>query len=183
MGGDHYLLPWFYCCLVLSRQCRELQGTCPISILRPILQAAIKIHIPARNRPGAGFLAPCARRARSHRARSELPLWPYPARISGESLGRRLCSPLGNGISEPKFLFLFFGLAEKCFSRNSLIPLSPHAGRSGGPAREAALGRAGGDQDGAGRGQGLGAAQGVLHGHQQQCLCFRQRSDPHQCRS
>lgn len=41
-----------------------------------------------------------------------------------------------NGTSESKFLFLFFGLAEERFSRNSLIPLLPCAGRSSGDAEE-----------------------------------------------
>lgn len=61
---------------------------------------------------------------------------PNPMRTESKFQGNPLVEEgfalLGNGISELKFLFLFFGLAEKCFSRNSLIPLSLHARRSGG---------------------------------------------------
>lgn len=81
---------------------------------------------------------------------------------------------LVNGISELKFLFLFFGLEEKCFSRNSLIPLLLHAGRSGGHWQEVAavgmvLGRGGwvgvcwgavgGKRKGVGRGHGCSGGE------------------------
>lgn len=133
-------------CLDSAESCRELVRSQSRDLFYRLLLKYISLHVTI---PGPAS----SRRARSHRARSKLSHWPYRARISGESSCGRLWSPLGNGILEPKFLFLFFGLAEKCFSRNSLIPLSPHAGRSGGPAWEAALGmlgRAGGDEDGAG---------------------------------
>lgn len=89
------------------------------------------------------------------------------SKFQGNPLVEEGFALLGNGISELKFLFLFFGLAEKCFSRNSLIPLSLHARRSGGHRWEVVamggdtgVGDAeeargmGGMRKGAGRGQG-----------------------------
>lgn len=53
------------------------------------------------------------------------PTW-TKAKFQGNPLVKRGFALLGNGISELKFLFLFFGLEEKCFSRNSLIsPFAP----------------------------------------------------------
>lgn len=66
------------------------------------------------------------------------PVWTKP-KFQGNPLAEGGFALLGNGISKLKFLFLFFGLAEKCFSRNSLIPLSLQARRSGGHRREAAV--------------------------------------------
>lgn len=81
---------------------------------------------------------------------------------------------LGNGISELKALFLFLGLEEKCFSRNSLIPLLLHAGRRGGHWQEVAAvgmvpgrgswvrvcwGAVWGKRKGVGRGQGCSGGE------------------------
>jgi len=93
------------------------------------------------------------------------PVWTKPE-FQRNPLAGEGFALLGNGNSELKFLFLFSGLAEKCFSRNSLIPLSLRAGRSGRHWREAAGTLLGGepgvgdseevqeDEEGAGRGQG-----------------------------
>lgn len=80
------------------------------------------------------------------------PMWTKP-KFQGNPLVEEGFARLGSGISELKFLFLLFGLAEKCFfSRNSLIPLSLHAGRSGGHGWEAGVADAGevlgGDEEG-----------------------------------
>lgn len=136
-------------CLDSAESCRELVRSPSRDLFYRLLLKYRSLHVTI---PGPAS----SRRARSHRARSKWPCCPYRARILGESLGGRLCSPLGNGILEPKFLFLFFGLAEKCFSRNSLIPLSPRAGRSSGPAREAALGMLGETRMGLGEGKDCG---------------------------
>lgn len=101
------------------------------------------------------------------------PMWTKP-KFQGNPLAKGSFALLGNSISELKFLFLFFALEEKCFCRNSLIPLLLHAGRSGGHWQEvAAVGMVPGRRDwlrvcwegvwgkrkGVGRGQGCSGGE------------------------